>query len=155
MQDVRIHDTKGWADLSKDGGVTGETEKVPVDENDVLWTEFKGREKEQNMLKEQKLALEQEEVKKQGTSIKPIEHDKVSEKQINAITDKNGSNAQEELRKREAEELEVLNTQAEQEAELDMMRQAQHVGTQEHLDELGLATREEHHDADEEEAMDI
>ena len=62
---------------------------------------------------------------------------------------------EEELRKREADELEKMNTQAEEDAELDMMRQTGHAAANDHLDELGLTARAENDAHSEEEAMDI
>lgn len=156
-KDVQIQDAKGWADLSKGANNTDKAEdkEKPAEENDTLWTEFKGREEEQKQLNEQKKALKEEEEKKKQEALLAAQKREEEEKLKAARLAEEKRKEEEELRKREADELEKMNTQAEEDAELDMMRQAGHGATNDHLDELGLTARAENDAHSEEEAMDI
>jgi len=157
LQDVQIQDAKGWADLSKGANNTdmAEDKEKPAEENDTLWTEFKGREEEQKQLNEQKKALKEEEEKKKQEALLAAQKKEEEERLKAARLAEEKKKEEEELRKREADELEKMNTQAEEDAELDMMRQTGHAAANDHLDELGLTARAENDAHSEEEAMDI
>lgn len=127
---------------------------VKATENDTLWTEFRGKEEEQKHLSEQKKALELEEEKKREemqAAARKAEQEKKELAQQKANEDRE---KEEERRRREAAELEKMNTQAEEDAELDIMRQAGHENA-DHLNEMGLAARPEQNEASEDDAMDI
>eukprot|EP00889_Picochlorum_renovo_P007105 jgi/Picre1/34135/NNA_001610.t1 len=71
--DLTTFDAKGWADLSKEAGK--DTEKPAGEENDTLWTEFKGKEEEQKLLTEQRKALEEEEERKKKEAARLAEEE--------------------------------------------------------------------------------
>jgi len=158
-KNVQVQDAKGWADLSK-GAVPTDVPKPPGDENDALWTEFKGKEEQQNMLKQQRKALEEEEERKKLEAEAEAARRREEEKQraLKAEEEKaeEARRKEEEQRKLEEEELDAMNTQAQEDAELDMMKQAGHGDADDHLNDLGLAADAgEDDDASDEEAIDI
>lgn len=158
-KDVHIQDAKGWADLSK-GTVTNDASLAPREENDALWTEFKGKEQEQNVLKEQRKALEEEAERKRKEAEAAAARRKEEEKQraLKAEEEKaeDARRKEAQQRKIEEDELAAMNTQAEEDAELDMMKQAGHGDADDHLSDLGLAADAgEDDDASDEEALDI
>lgn len=159
-KDVQIQDAKGWADLSKEAGK--DTEKPAGEENDTLWTEFKGKEEEQKLLTEQRKALEEEEQRKKKEAARLAEEEaarKAEEEKRRAEEQAaEAKKKEEEMRRKEAEELEVMNTQAEEDAELDMMRQAGHEDGNDHLNDMDIVDDVDDgddDDASEEEPMDI
>jgi hypothetical protein len=156
-KNVQIQDAKGWADLSKGAVNPKDTEKAAGEENDTLWTEFKGREEEQNILKEQRKALEKEEARKKLEAEAEAARKAEEEKRLAEEKAAEAKRREEDLRKKEAAELANMNTQAEEDAELDMMRQVGHEEAEDHLDEMGLAAdaEDDNEDASDEEAMDI
>lgn len=159
-KDVQIQDAKGWADLSKGAVATQDAPKVPGDENDALWTEFQGKEQEQNVLKQQRKALEEEEERKRKMAEAEAARKREEEKQrVLKEEEEKAEEArrkEEEQRKLEEEELAAMNTQAEEDAELDMMKQAGHGDADDHLNDLGLAgDAGEEDEASDEEALDI
>ncbi len=155
-KDVQIQDAKGWADLSKEAGKN--TEKAGGEENDTLWTEFKGKEEEQKLLTEQRKALEEEEErkKKEAARLAEAEAARKAEEEKRRAEEQaaEAKKKEEEIRRREAEELEVMNTQAEEDAELDMMRQAGHEDGND-MDIVDDADDGDNDDASEDEPMDI
>ncbi len=158
-KDVQIQDAKGWADLSM-GTVPADVSKPPGDENDALWTEFKSKEQEQNTLKQQRKALEEEEERKMMEAKAEAARKKEEEKQralkAEEEREKEARRKEEEERKLEEEELAAMNTQAQEDAELDMMKQAGHGDADDHLNDLGLAADAgEDDDASDEEELDI
>lgn len=152
-KDVQIKDAKGWADLS-----TAKNNPPQRDEPDVLWEEFKGKEREQQDLKEQRKALEEQEARKKAAAAEDElrrRQEEVRKQQEAAEAEEKKKHEQEvELRKRQSLELDMMNKKAKADAELDLMRQAGHGGGEDHLEDLDIGDAGGESD-DEEEAMDI
>jgi len=154
-KDVQIKDAKGWADLSK--GAAKNNPMLQRDESDALWKEFKGKEREQQDLKEQRKALEEQEARKKAAAAE----DELRRRQEEVQKQRDAAEAEErkkqeqeaELRKRQSLELDMMNKKAKAEAELDLMKQAGH-GGEDHLEDLDIGDAGGESD-DEEEAMDI
>ena len=154
-KDVQIKDAKGWADLSK--GAAKNNPMLQRDESDALWKEFKGKEREQQDLKEQRKALEEQEARKKAAAAEDElrrRQEEVQKQQEAAEAEEKKKQEQEaELRKRQSLELDMMNKKAKADAELDLMKQAGH-GGEDHLEDLDIGDAGGESD-DEEEAMDI
>jgi hypothetical protein len=158
-KDVQIQDAKGWAALSR-GAAKIDTNNMERGESDALWKEFKGKEQEQKVLKEQRKALEEEAARKKKVAeeevLRMAEEEERKKREAEEQRVAESKRKEEELRRQEAEELEAMNAKAKEDAELDMMKQAGHGGGEDdHLDDLGLADAGDDASDDEEEAMDI
>ena len=153
-KDVQIKDAKGWAELSK-GAKTNAT-MLQRDESDALWKEFKGKEQEQNDLKEQRKALEAEEARKKAAAkeeeLRMRQEEDRKQREAAEAEARKKQEEEAQLKARQSMELEMMNKKAKEDAELDLMRQAAH-GGDDHLEDLDIGAGGE--SDDEEEAMDI
>lgn len=158
-KDVQIKDAKGWADLSK-GAAKTNASMIDRNESDALWKEFKGREQEQNVLKEQRKALEEEHARKkkeeEEEALRKAQEENLQKQAAEEAEARKKKEAEEELRQRQSMELDMMNKKAKEDAELDLMKQAGHGADENHLDDLGLADAgEDASDDDEDDEMDI
>lgn len=163
LQDVQLQNANAWASLSQppEGAGTqgdGAGDAAPMEDDDTLWTEFKGREEEQRQAEEKKKALEEEEKKKkeaeETAARRAAEEAAAAERRAAEEAAAAKQKEEEERRRREAEELQQLDVRGAADAEVDMMRQAGH-GAAADLEELGLAARPDEEDEEDDEAMDI
>jgi preprotein translocase subunit SecD len=156
-KDVQIKDAKGWADLSK--GATKNKTSLQRDESDALWKEFKGKEQEQNDLKEQRKALEEEETRKKQAAaedeLRRRQEEDRKQREAEEAEARKKEEMEQELRKRQSLELDMMNKKAKEDAELDLMKQAGHGDADEHLDDLDIGGGDDVSDAEDEAAMDI
>ena len=159
-KDVQIKDVKGWADLSKGAAAKNNPMLQRDDEPvDALWMEFKGKEREQQELKEQRKALEEQEARKKAAAaedeLRRRQEEVQKQQEAAAAEEKKKQEQEAELRKRQSLELDMMNKKAKADAELDLMKQAGHGGGEDYLEDLDLGDAGGESDDEEEEAMDI
>jgi hypothetical protein len=170
-KDVQIQNAGAWASLQEapeggdgpgagggDGGAAegadGGDEAAPMEDDDNLWDEFKGREAQEQQAEAQKKALEEAEKKRQeeeAAAAEKAEKEAAEAEQRRLIEEEEAKKkAEEEERAREAAELKKLTTKGAEDVAVEAMRQAGHGAD---ITELGLVARQD--DEDDEDDLEI
>lgn len=156
---MQLQNAGAWANLQApptapavpDGGPTEEA--APM-EDDTLWTEFAGREVQEQQAEIQKKALEEDEKVRQAEEAeaakRAAEEALVAEERRKVEEAEAAKRAEEERRAREADELKKLTVAGAEDADVEAMRQVGHGAD---LTELGLVARQD--DEDDEDILEI
>jgi hypothetical protein len=167
-KDVQIQNAGAWANLQEvpeggdakaDGAAAGDgvagDEAAPMEDDDNLWDEFKGREAQEQQAEAQKKALEEAEKKRQeeeAVAAAKAEKEAAEAEERKKIEEEEAKKkAEEEERDREAAELKNLTTKGAEDVAVEAMRQAGHGAD---ITELGLVARQDE-DEDDEDDLEI
>jgi flagellar biosynthesis GTPase FlhF len=157
-KDVEIQNAGAWASLQEapeggdapagaDGAAGAADEAAPMEDDDNLWDEFKGREAQEQQAEAQKKALEEAEKKRQQeeaeAAAKAEQEAAAAEERRKIEEEEAAKKAEEEERAREAAELKNLTTKGAEDVAVEAMRQAGHGAD---ITELGLVARQDEED---------
>ena len=163
VQDVQLQNAGAWANLqagtaspaapaTEGGGGSAPVEEGAPMEDEALWTEFAGREVQEQQAEAQKKALEEAELKRQAeeeaAAKRAAEEETAAAEKRKIEAAEAAKRAEEEQRAREAAELQHLTTVGAEDVDVEAMRQ---VGHGQDLTELGLVARQDDDEDDEDE----